>query len=100
LQPGHRANAKQGNLPEATSRFEASLAIAQASGDRRTEGQTSGYLGLLYCRLGQGSRGRQFLSAGKKLLKELQDSPSLAILLCSSAEAYVLDGLTDQALEK
>jgi len=94
------AESEAGDLSEAAFRFEAALATAQATGDKRTEGQTAGYLGLLYGRLGNRQRGRAFLNAGKQALEELQDSPSLAILLCSSVEAYVLEGATDAALEE
>jgi len=94
------AESDAGNLHPARSHFESSIAIAEASGDRRTQGQTLGYLGLLHYRLGDSGRGQQLLDTGRRLLEELQDSASLVVLLCCSAEGRMAAGEREAALEQ
>jgi hypothetical protein len=61
-------------------------------GDRRTEGQVLGYVGLLHARQGRAAEARASLGSGEALLAQSADASSLAIVLCASAEAEHLAG--------
>jgi len=68
------------------------LGMAEGLGDRRLQGQILGYLGLSCVRLHKADEGRRFLELGRTRLQSMQDNTNLAILLCNSAEAYLLVG--------
>ena len=68
------------------------MVIARDMGDQRSEGQFLGYLGLLHARQMRQGEARACLQAGEALLRAVADRPSLAILLCASAEAQGLAG--------
>ena len=79
-------------IDEALAHFEAAVVIARDMGDQRSEGQFLGYLGLLHARQMRPGQARACLQAGEALLRVVADRPSLAILLCASAEAEGLAG--------
>ena len=76
----------------AKDHFAESLRMAESSGDRPLQGQVLGYLGLVQARLGEAEEGRRLLELGKSTLQDLRDDFNVAMLLCNSAEAYVLVG--------
>ena len=79
--------ASQGALDAALQHQQQALAIAQRLHDRRSEGQIRGQLGLVLARQGQFNEARDCLNKGEALLRTLGDNASLALLLCSRAEA-------------
>ncbi len=89
----------QGDLDTSNAHYERAIALARELGDRRSEGQFRGYLGLLRARLGRFSEARDCLAVGETLLHETGDSLSLALLLCSRAEAEHLANNGDAARE-
>jgi len=87
-------------LPEdARAQYEAALEVARRLGDRRSEGQFLGYLGLLHARQGRYVDSRACLEAGEKLLVEAADRLNLAMLLCGRAESEHLQGAVNPARE-
>jgi len=80
------------NSSSAKDYFTASLRMAESSGDRPLQGQVLGYLGLSNLRLREPKEGRRLLDLGKETLQALRDDFNLAMLLCNSAEAYLLVG--------
>jgi len=66
-------------------------------GDRRSEGQVLGYLGLLHARQARFDRARTCLDTGEALLRAIPDRLSLGVLLCGRAEAAHLTGNLDAA---
>ena len=90
----------EGAIGESTAsrHFTSALAVAEALGDQRLQGQTLGYLGLLLTRQGDPGEGLKQLDAGKDVLQSVKDELSLAVLRCASAEAHLLNGDTSQAL--
>ena len=72
--------------------FEAALGIARELGDRRSEGQILGYLGLLHARQARVETARSCLDSGETLLRAVHDRLSLGILLCCRTEAEHLAG--------
>ena len=83
---------------EARRHYDAALAVARRLGDRRSEGQTLGYLGLLQARENDFSGARACLEGGERLLHEVSDRLSVAVLLCCTAEAEQLAGAGEPAL--
>ena len=81
-----------GQLVAARERHEAALAAITALGDRRSEGQFRGYLGLVYAKLGRIGEARDCLATGESLLRSGADPLSLAVLLCSRAQCECLGG--------
>jgi predicted ATPase/class 3 adenylate cyclase/uncharacterized protein HemY len=77
---------------EALAYHEASVALARDTGDRRSEGQILGYLGLLHARQARYAQARLALEAGEVRLRSVYDRVSLGILLCARAEAEHLAG--------
>ena len=77
--------------------FESALAIASALGDRRSQGQVLGSLGVLHTRQGRVQEGRRLLDEGRSLLEAAHDDADLALLLCKSAEAFLMVGDKDRA---
>ena len=71
--------------------------MAREAGDRRSEGQFLGYLGLLHARQARFDDAYACLDAGEALLRELSDRLSLGLLLCSRAEAKQIAGAIDAA---
>ena len=61
--------------------------MARKLGDRRSEGQFLGYLGVLLARQGEHTEARACLVAGEALLRAVSDRMSLGILLCARSEA-------------
>ena len=82
-------------LDQARDYYEAALAVARELGDRRSEGQFLGYLGALHAREARFAAAQDCLDAGESLLRAVSDPTSLAILLCSRAEAEHLAGRPD-----
>ncbi len=74
----------------ARKHFESALAIATSLADRRSQGQVLGFLGLLHTRQGHVAEGRALLDEGQSLLEAAQDDADLGLLLCKSAEAFLL----------
>lgn len=72
--------------------FELALVVAKSLADRRSQGQVLGFLGLLHTRQGRASEGRALLDDGRAHLEATQDDANLAVLLCKSAEAFLLTG--------
>ena len=86
----------QGEQKQARERYEQAIALAIELDDRRSEGQFRGYLGLLLTRMGNASEGLRCLDLGEAMLVEASDQLSLALLLCSKAEAQHIAGLIDE----
>jgi tetratricopeptide (TPR) repeat protein len=87
----------QGQDAEAALRVQEAIDAAVLSGDRRSEGQFSGYLAVALARLGRMDEARTALLKGERILMEIADPLSLALLLCNRAEAESLDGKPDDA---
>lgn len=90
-------------LERAQAAFESTLELSRRIGDRRTEGQTLGYLGSILARRGRRADARDCLDAGQALLRGLDDPVSMGVLLCGVAELATLDGdpqAARQALEQ
>ena len=60
---------------------------ARRLGDRRSEGQFLGALGLLHAREARFDEARRCLDHGEALLADAGDTASLGVLLCNRAEA-------------
>jgi len=76
-----------GRPDEARSRYEAALAVARELGDRRSEGQVLGYLGLLHARQAGSTRRAPASNSGEALLRAMSDRLSLGVLLCCRPKA-------------
>ena len=61
--------------------------MARRRGDRRSEGQFLGYLGLLVAKRGEAAQARACLADGIEILRKVKDRLSLGIVLCRYAEA-------------
>jgi predicted ATPase/class 3 adenylate cyclase/Tfp pilus assembly protein PilF len=81
----------------ALASFEAAVAIADELGERRSSGQFRIYLGRLHARAARYDAARTVLETGEALLREAQDLPNLALLLCTRAEALALAGIEEAA---
>jgi predicted ATPase/class 3 adenylate cyclase/Tfp pilus assembly protein PilF len=81
----------------ALASFESAVAIADELGERRTAGQFRIYLGRLHARAARYDAARAVLDAGETLLREAQDLPNLALLVCTRAEALALAGEDEAA---
>lgn len=79
-----------GEPEDAHSYHEAAVALSRDRGDRRSEGQFLGYLGLLHARQARFALARECLTTGEALLDNVADRISLGILLCARAEAEYL----------
>jgi len=86
-----------GRPAEARARYDAALAMARDLGDRRSEGQVLGYLGLLHARQARFDEAHTCLDTGETLLRAMSDRLSLGVLLCGRAEAARLVGDLDAA---
>jgi predicted ATPase/class 3 adenylate cyclase len=84
-------------VPEAAARLQEAIDAAVQSGDLRSEGQFSGYLAVALARLGRLHEARAALHRGERLLLEISDALSLALLLCNRAEVETIDSKPDQA---
>jgi tetratricopeptide (TPR) repeat protein len=82
---------------EAAVRLQEAIDAAVESGDLRSEAQFSGYLAVALARLGRMGDARNALKQGERLLMELSDSLSLALLLCNRAEVETLGGRPQEA---
>ena len=71
--------------------------MARELGDRRSEGQVLGYLGLTHARQARFDRARACLDSGEALLRAMSDRLSLGVLLCCRGEAAHLAGDPDAA---
>jgi hypothetical protein len=71
--------------------------VARELGDRRSEGQVLGYLGLAHARQARFDKARACLDTGEALLREMSDRLSLGVLLCCRAEAVHIAGDLDAA---
>ena len=71
----------------------AALLIARNLGDRRSEGSSLGYLGLLHAHQANFDEARRCLDAGYVLLHAVSDQLNLGILLCNRAEAEHVAGV-------
>ncbi len=78
------------NLEAAQEHLDAALTLAEELSDRRTQGQILGYLGLLQCRRGRPEEGRQMIDAGKAHVEAVANESDMALILCQSAEAYLI----------
>jgi hypothetical protein len=76
-----------GEPAEAAGYHEAAVALARDLGDRRSEGQFLGYLGVLHARQSRFGAARECLATGEQLLRSVSDRASLGVLLCGRAEA-------------
>jgi signal transduction histidine kinase len=91
-------HAMSGNLVEARSWYEKGLIIAQATGDRATEGSTWNNLAVDYRTLGDHERA---LACGLKSLaiaQELGEEVGVATALSTIGEAYMVATQYDKAL--
>lgn len=77
---------------EATAHFEMAVAAAHALGDRRSEGQFLGYLGLARARQGRFGEAVESLGTGNRLLAAVEDRVNQAALLCQWVQAECLAG--------
>ncbi|HEY9237297.1 MAG TPA: tetratricopeptide repeat protein, partial [Burkholderiaceae bacterium] len=82
---------------EAAMRVQEAIDAAVQSGDLRSEAQFSGYLAVALAHLGRMGDAYAALTKGERLLTDLSDSLSLALLLCNRAEVETLDGRPDEA---
>jgi predicted ATPase/class 3 adenylate cyclase/Tfp pilus assembly protein PilF len=87
----------QGQDAEAALRVREAIDAAVLSGDLRSEGQFSGYLAVALARLGRMAEARAALLKGERILHDISDALSLALLLCNRAEVESLDSKPDQA---
>jgi predicted ATPase/class 3 adenylate cyclase/tetratricopeptide (TPR) repeat protein len=84
---------ESGRAPdEARAHYEAAVHIARDLRDKRTEGQFLAYLGALHGRQGRFAEGRSCLDDAERLLGEVSDRLSLALMLCGRAELECLAG--------
>ena len=61
-------------------------------GDRRSQGQILGHLGLLHCKRGRIDQGLGLVQEGREHLEAIANETDLAVLLCQSAEGHALAG--------
>ncbi len=78
-------------------KYEQALSLARGLGDRRSEGQFLGYLGLAQAREGAFDRSTQSLLEGDRLLTEVADRSNRVTLLCQWTEAECLAGRSVEA---
>jgi predicted ATPase/class 3 adenylate cyclase len=88
-----------GSTEQAKAHFEQALEIAQELNDRRSQGQFLGYLGLVHARQRHFDLSHQCLERGETLLREVDDSISLALVLCQRSEAERMAERLDAAAE-
>ena len=82
----------QGEHEPARLLFEQAVRGAHELDDRRAEGQFRSYLGPLEARLGRIDAARACLDIGERLLTEVADTLSLALLHCGRAEVEFIAG--------
>lgn len=87
----------RGDLQEACECLEAALRTLSTLGSQRAEGQVRGYLGRVYSRCGRTNEARICLDTGEAQLRAGADPLSLALLLCSRAEAESMTGYSREA---
>jgi predicted ATPase/class 3 adenylate cyclase/Tfp pilus assembly protein PilF len=80
------------NFDDAQRNFESALRAATDLHDEQSQGRIFGLLGLLNCQRGHHSEGRRLIDQGKQHFKIGANDCDLIVLLCQSAEAYLLAG--------
>lgn len=86
-----------GELDEARTCFDASLAIARERGLQLIKGQTLGYLGLLHASCDRFADADIRLDAGETILRRVSYPASLGILLSCRVEADQRRGAVNRA---
>jgi len=79
-----------GDGSAARRHYEEAVTLAHALDDRRSEGQFRAYLGLAMAREGERANAEDCFAEGERMLAGVADEYSLALLLCSRAEARAL----------
>jgi hypothetical protein len=82
----------QGLGVQARQHLDTALRIAREIGDRRSEGQFLGHLGLAAGRAGDAAAGRALLAEAATTLTALGDRVSLGLVHCQCAELEALVG--------
>jgi tetratricopeptide (TPR) repeat protein len=85
------------NFDAAQQHFGSALRIAQTLRDERSCSQIVGFLGLLQCQRGNPVEGRSLIAQSKERFEAAGDDSDLAMVLCQSAEAYLLEGNVEAA---
>ena len=79
-------------LDVAADFYAAAATTAHDIGDTHLEGESCGYQGLLWARLGRGAEAHEALDRGESLLALAADPASQGLLLCQRASAAALLG--------
>jgi hypothetical protein len=87
----------QGAWPDAHDCYRAAVTIAREVGHARTEGGVLGSLGELLATQGRIEEGREALSDGERILRQIGDQLGLGKLLCARARVELADGKKDAA---
>ena len=78
------------NFDESLVRFEAAMRAAEGLHDEQTQAEIRGSLGLLHCQMGNAASGRHLIEQAKQRFADDSSEADRVIVLCQSAEAYLL----------
>ncbi len=90
---------QQGNLAQSAVSFQKILTISRKNGDRKVEGQSLNYLGLVYDSLGQLQKAVDFYQQSLVVSREIKDNLSERLALENLGILYNTLGKYEKAIE-